>query len=382
MVRFKVYQDFVLTQDHLDALTLLYLPVMSYPALSLYLTLHSSARQSTFVTQRDLLKTLHIDEVTLHAYRTELEQVGLLRSYQEEVIEMVLVQALTPAQFLSHDLYSRLFAIVVGQHQFAYYCDLFRTAKPQNSGNEITAKFDVKRVSSWDLTSEEMYSEAIQKELKTYQFDAPGFFQNFLLFPSNLITPELLKLVAEYGSTYKVSQSDMKTMLLKTIRYDDTVFDIKIFAALIAEKHGQQSAESVDNIYDLDPISFLRHYQQFEVNHVDRSVIERLQKPYSFDVGVFNVLIELMLTNNHAINYSYAISIADPWVRQGVQTYDDAKAAMAKFEDRVARKPSAGAAKSSAVQPVYSSEEELVDADQLQAFKDTLKQSMGKDDES
>ena len=372
MVRYKVFQDFTLTQDHIDALTLLYQPVLSYPAISLYLTLHSGARQTPYVNERDLLKMLHVDSETLNTYRKELEQVGLIRSYQEEVIEMVLIQALTPSQFLAHDIYSRLFAIVVGQHQFAYYCDLFRSPKPQNLSNEITSKFDVARVSSWDLTSEEMYDKAINKELQHYQFDAASFMSNFSLFPKNLVTPDLLKLIAEYGSNYKVSQSDMKVMLLKTIRNNDQVFDLRIFASLIAEKHGQQSAESVDNIYDLDPLSFLRHVQGFDVNHVDRGVIERLQKRYDFENSVFNVLIETMLKTNHALNYSYALAIADPWVRQGVANYDDAIKALKDFESRVAKKPSATGAKSSATQPIYNKVDDLADESLLQAFKDNL----------
>lgn len=285
---------------------------------------------------------------------------------------MVLIQALTPSQFLAHDIYSRLFAIVVGQHQFAYYCDLFRSPKPQNLSNEITSKFDVARVSSWDLTSEEMYAKAINKELQHYQFDAASFMSNFSLFPKNLVTPDLLKLIAEYGSNYKVSQSDMKVMLLKTIRNNDQVFDLRIFASLIAEKHGQQSAESVDNIYDLDPLSFLRHVQGFDVNHVDRGVIERLQKRYDFENSVFNVLIETMLKTNHALNYSYALAIADPWVRQGVANYDDAIKALKDFESRVAKKPSATGAKSSATQPIYNKVDDLADESLLQAFKDNL----------
>ncbi len=372
MIRYKVYQDFTLTQDHLDALNLLYQPVLSYPAVSLYLTLHANARYETFINQRDLLSTLQIDAPTLDAYRQELEQFNLVQTFQEDVLELILKPCLTPSEFLSHDVYSRLFAIVKGQHQFAYYCDLFRKPKPQNLNNDISVKFDVRRVSSWDLTSEESYAKAVSKELQHYQFDAQSFFDNFLLFPKELLTPDVLKLVAEYGSNYKVSQNDMKSMLLQTVKQNPNVFDVKIFAQHIATRHGQESLEQVDNAYDLEPVSFLAYLQQFEVSHVDESIIKRLKDRYTFENGAFNLLIETMLKNGHTLNYSYAISIADPWVRQGVQSYDDALAALKQFEQRMSGKPKSKGARSTAEQPVYSSESEQADQDLLDAFKANL----------
>lgn len=383
MIRYKVYQDFTLSQEHLDALMLLYQPVLSYPAISLYLTLHSHARHETFINQRDLLKSQHVDEATLLLYRQELEQMGLVQTYQEDVLELVLNPCLTPAAFLSHKLYSRLFAIVVGHHQFAYYCDMFRMPKPQNLSREITTKFDVKRVSSWDLTSEDEYNKAVDKEMSQYQFDAPGFFKNFPLFPQALVTPDILKLVAEYGSQYRVSLNDMKTMLLTTLKKNPKVFDVKVFAQLIAQKHGQQSVDQVDNIYDLEPLSFLRHLQQFDVSHVDQATILKLQKRYDFENPVMNLLLETMLQNGNSINYSYGISIADPWVRQGVKDFDSAKQALSNFENRVSgrMKTSSSGVRSSAVQPVYSEVDDIASDDALAAFKETLNNSFGKDDE-
>lgn len=373
MVRFKVYQDFLLNQDHLDALTLLYQPILSYPAISLYLTLHSHARYDVYVSQRELLKALHVDEQTLTLYRQELEQFGLIQSYEEDVLEMVLNPVLSPSEFLAHQLYSRLFVIVEGHHRFAYYCDLFRLRKPQNLSREITQKFDVARVSSWDLTSEQQYHDAIDQELSQYSFNAKAFFNDWALFPKELVSPDVLKLVAEYGSKHKVSIADMKVMLLEVEKHSPKVFDFKFFAQRIAAKHGVQSAASVDNIYDLEPVSFLAHLQQFEVSHVDKATIENLKKRYDFENSVFNLLIETMLKNGNAINYSYAVSIADPWVRQGVNSYESAKAALQEFETRVSGKAiKASGVRSSAVQPQFNDEDDLASQDALEAFKRNL----------
>lgn len=383
MIRYKVYQDFTLSQEHLDSLTQLYQAVFSYPALGLYLTLHSLSRQNNYVNQREILKLLHINEETLDAYRKELEQFGLIQTYEEEVLEMVLNPCLTPSQFLAHTLYSRLFVIVEGHHRFAYYCDLYRVAKPQNLSREITQTFDVSRISSWDLTSEDQYNSAMEKELSQYQFDAVTFFKNWPLFNQDLVTPDVLKLVAEYGSSHKVSISDMKQLLLEVEKESPEVFDTRVFATKIAQKHGAQSAESVDNIYDLEPVSFLRHLQQFDVSHVDKSIIERIKSRYDFENSVINLLIETMLKNGNSINYSYAISIADPWVRQGVGTYDEAKAALAAFDKRVSGQgktsPKSKRISSQAIQPVYSEMDEQASDAELAEFKAGLG-ALGKGD--
>ena len=375
MQYYKVHAPFSISEDQLESLVLLYQPLFSFPSMSLYLSLHGLSKVQTMVSLRDLMKRLHTDSDNLIVLRKELEQMGLLRSFNNEVFEIILLPPLTPREFLSHDVYARLFSIVLGQQVFALYCEKYKQQEAVNLECEVTQVFDIQRIESWNINDETLFHQQSEESLLKYQFDAKTFFRDFALFPNHLVDAKVLRLVSEYGSFYKVSQSEMKSLLLDTIRFNSNVFDEKRFLKLVAQKQGQETLEAGANVYELDPVSFLRHHQGFEVSQRDRGVLKAIVSNYDFSNDVINVLVEEMLRSGNSISVNFAASIADPWKRQGVKTFEDAKKALDSYKTYLEKPKETKRiqARKEVIQPVYTDPENLNEtSDELERLRQEL----------
>ena len=84
----RVDAPFKLSSDDLETLVVLYQPLFSFPALAYYMTLYGLAQHDALVEERDLLRRLHCKADTLVLWRQELEQLGLVRSFEHAHLEI------------------------------------------------------------------------------------------------------------------------------------------------------------------------------------------------------------------------------------------------------------------------------------------------------
>ena len=382
MIQYRVISNFTLSSDQLESLMCLYQPLFQAPAASLYLTLVSHAKYEETISRRKLLRLLHIDEEELHILRQELEKMHLVRSYQSESMEIEIIAPKIPSEFLSHDLFSRLYVVVCGQSEYADALQRYGKKKINDNIEEISQSFDINRIAAWDEDIEAIYKEEQGKHHTQSEFNIRNFFKSFPLFPNKLISSDLKRAVRESANLYKISASNMKSILLETIEYNKETFDMRRFLNLVAKKHGVQSANTVQNVYDLDPVSFLAHIQEFEASTSDKYLIKSLEKRYQFENPVINLLIQTMMeSESKAMNLGFAQSIADPWKRLGVVTFEDAQNALKSFQERSqqAQKPKYVSAKTQTIQPVYSADDDF-DDEELKRLREELGIKKDKED--
>ena len=59
----KVHANFTLSPEERESLTLLYQPLFSYPAMSLYLTLYELVKVNSKIYVQDLMKMLQVEKI-------------------------------------------------------------------------------------------------------------------------------------------------------------------------------------------------------------------------------------------------------------------------------------------------------------------------------
>ena len=367
----RVDAPFKLSSDDLETLVVLYQPLFSFPALAYYMTLYGLAQHDALVEERDLLRRLHCKADTLVLWRQELEQLGLVRSFEHAHLEMVLNKPLSPQEFLSHHIYSRLFAATCSQEMFSLMKERYRQNYTIDITKEISKSFDMRRLTSWSAVEEEDYAKAQMARVANYEFDALDFFKGFSIFPANLVSEDVMKMVGEFGSFYQMSYVDMKSVLMDTIKYDKSVLDTYRFEKLMLEKYGKTSVKEVDNPMELDPMSYLVYRQGHDyVSAAERSAIMSIEKDYGYGNDIANVVIDFILKGkNKQINKGYIDFLVQPMKRKGVESLEQAKAHLNETETQFTNRKNKVV--SEVTMPKYSKVSED-DPEELEALRKQL----------
>lgn len=329
--RYKLRTNFTLSPEEYQALVILYQPVFSYPALSLYLTLYELGRVQDEVEIADLMRVLDLKRDDLTRYRIELERFSLLRTFEDRhLLTLVVQKPLSPHDFMQHPSYARLFHIVMGHEAFIEQVHRFQKDRIP-SGKDITHRFDLNRLAIWDQSFEEKFQSEGKANGDTGNdtYSADAFLRKIPLpnFPVELRTDDVKTLISQMASTYSLGFAELRSALYASTNLHRKTFDKKRFCYLIEKSKGKLDVEQVSDPYELDPVSFLRHIQGYDyVVQADERLLKSLQHNFKFSDEVINVLVEYVLkVNQNQLNRAYVEKIAAAWKREGVKTAKDAK---------------------------------------------------------
>lgn len=352
----RVHANFSLSSEEYESITLLYQPLFSYPAMAFYLSLYEHAQFDRNIKVNDLMQILHLDRQAILEQRLELERFNLIRSFNGDALELLLIKPLAPADFFHHTTYARLFTIVMGHKKFIDYSHRYRN-EPLSSKNEITVPFDLNRLAIWDESMENMFSEQKgETSPKSYNIDA--FFKriSLRLYPAELRTEKIKQILSEMAIMYNLSFADLRAALFGATNFDSLHFDERKFRFGIEKDYGALSLKDVEDPYDLDPISFLKNTQGHDyVVAADKNLIQSLINNFGFSSQVINVLLEYILKNNqNMLNRAYVEKIASVWKRDKVESKDDAFKQIEK--PLVSKTKQARTTKQHTAMPIYSKE--------------------------
>ena len=364
MNHYWIEADFRLADDHMDALTNLYQPLFSYPALSLYLTLYGQSFHAQTVSQNVLMRTLHMDVSTLEKCRTELERFALIRTYfKEGTYSCLLAEPLRPSLFLNHPSYGRLYAVVMGNDAFVDTKARYHIPSLALDGSQdISASFDINRLASWSVENEKGFNSTDQKAVLYKKFDGIQFFKtvSHMVFPISMRTTDVIELVEMLGSTYTMTYSDMKSKLVSATNRQTKEFDKTRFIYLVEKEYGRVSADSVSDPFELDSLSYLAYRQNNDyIVEADKNLLKSLAQNFKFDHKVVNVLIDYVLgINDMNLSRAFVEKVASTWQRKGITSYE-----AAIQETKQQSKPKGQTRKAVKVveQPVYTKTKEPVE---------------------
>ncbi|MBR5207184.1 MAG: hypothetical protein IKV65_01655, partial [Erysipelotrichaceae bacterium] len=168
-----------------------YQACIGHKAVSFYLTLLAESQVRT--TQREhtrLCRLASMDIRQIDLARVRCEQFGLIRTYvnQDETAYLYELNCpLSAREFLSHDVFGRLYLSSVGAKDAGVTSSNVYTAKLSTRNlKEISAPFDVSLISSWDAEKEVEYS-TVQKETEVHYNKRNGFdTDQFIALSTNL----------------------------------------------------------------------------------------------------------------------------------------------------------------------------------------------------
>lgn len=322
---YQVIADIELTNRELQALTLLYQPLFSYNALSLYLSLIYT---NSYTDEKALIKLTNDNVEMLELKRQELEQFGLLNTYVDnDVYTLVLKKPLEPKEFLKHAIFGRLYAIVCGQDNHKRMTSQFINGFEAIEGKDISKRLDPNRLAAWNESYEEEFNKKDSFELPN-TFDVKKYFETIpgLVYPYEYRTKHVRDVVGEVGSRYAVDYETMTSIIVKSTNFETGEFNTRKFIFEVESTLGKMKIDPQDP-YNVDPVSFLRFKQGFEyVADSDRKLLKSLSTNFGFTYEVINFLIEYILeTNENNLSRAYVDKVASTWKRNDIDSVEAAR---------------------------------------------------------
>ncbi|MBB5183781.1 DnaD domain protein [Catenisphaera adipataccumulans] len=311
-----------------ESLYLYYYPLIGKDACILYEILQccpEEIRSSDLETLCDLRGSRFVQA------RKKLEQYRLLRTFVKQDDMVLMIQApLSPADFLRHDTFGRMYMEAVGSKRFETMKARLQQPDPAKGMKEISEHIDTTMLNRWNQKKEDAYETmrpARRQRIESFRFDV--FFQNMDgIFPQKLRTPENLTLIAELASLNGISETDMRKFVNRAINPNKQTFDAeKLKHQIYASR---PKVQPVTDRYAMAPVAFLQEKQgDAPVSYADKLLIQRLADEYGFGNDVINTLIEYVLKmTNQKFPTAYVEKVAGTWKRLHVQNREDALAAV------------------------------------------------------
>jgi len=334
--RYQVDLEENLIKNYQTMISVFYLPLIGMKAQALYLLLYSEKKNNMTCTLERLcdLTSLAIDE--LEEAIVALEKFELLRTFHKNGEYLFLLRSpLSVRQFMNHEVYSRLYLDKVGSEQFALSKAIYYPPQVIREGyEEETHGFDLSLMALWNQQDEDNYqqlkSEPLIADVKI-DFDYEKFLRDTtnLVFPVSLRTTENMDAIGKLATMFAIPPERMRQLVARSIDKTHTVLDLQLLRnKCLREK--QVEYKEATNPYEVNPVSFLYKRQQAAVSAADKKMLENLQVEYQLKPEVVNVLIEYALDNaNNRLDRNYLEKIAATFLRQGVDSIDKAKQALA-----------------------------------------------------
>lgn len=331
--RLKIEVNKDLHPEDACALHLLYGPLLGKDALYVYEQLYALSAMPQAVKNHLLLqKVSGLSMELIETSRILLEQYLLLKTYYDgskNAYLYVLYPPKSGVEFLSHDVFGRLYLQKMGKQVYEYMKRNFAPkVEEKSSYQDITVNMR-NLLGNWQEQEEQVFdslrpeTEAFQT---TFRFDVFLNGLSGVVFPQTLRTKENLRFIAEKAELYGIDEKEMQKLVGKSINLKTNALDQKKLVQLIQRSH-EAFTKVIEDPYQLPPVRFLQSRQQgIPVSKADQNLIDHvLHETYQLKPEVINVLIEYVLERcNQVLRKSYVEKVAATWVRLGVDTKEKA----------------------------------------------------------
>ena len=324
-----------LDQGYQDVISIFYLPLIGRNALMLYSVLVSESIKPIMTELKRLCILTSLDINDLEEEIITLERYSLISTFKKDNTYLFKVNnPSTINEFVSNEIYSRLYLQRVGKEQNDISISRYVNKKISEKGYEnITHKFDMNLLASWDEMAESVYQNGKKKlyddDIKI-TFDYELFLRecdkSSLLFPHKYRSEDNMKAIGQIATIFSIPADKMVKLVARSIDNDNDLLDLeKLRIKAINEKSVLTSEKEVD--YSLQPVEFLYRLQNIPVSSADKKLLEYLQIELKMNIEVINILIEYVLKATEGrMSKAYVEKVATTWIRQGIDTVEKAKA--------------------------------------------------------
>lgn len=330
-----------LHEEHIRSLHLLYGPLLGKEAVYLYEELYALAMLPQTIKNHLLIQKISgMSMDAIETARESLEQYLLLKTYfdgTKNAYIYVLKLPKTGADFLSHDVFGRIYMKKLGKQVYEYMRRNFAPVmEAKEDYQEITSSLRSLMV-DWQEEEESTFSslKPKQEELHTnFRFDLFLNGLSTMILPASERTKETLSFIAQKADLYGIDEKEMQKLVGKSMDLKHNRLDRK---KLIGYMQRSQSdfVKVVEDPYQLPPVRFLQNKQHgVRVSEADQRLInDTLSETYHLKPEVINVLIEYVLDRCHqTFRKAYVEKVAATWVRLGIDTKEKALQVMQEDE--------------------------------------------------
>ena len=333
----RVQADSFLSEDKLAVLMLLYQPMITSDATSLYLTLYAHRFMKTTGFSHDhILKLMDIPIQNLEKARIKLEEYRLLDTYckineKRNEYLYVLHAPIPKEEFVKANIFMRDLNKAAGKKHAENILTCLNQTEFNISGyKNITVPITFKEEEApYDHT---VQFNTVKPQFSFKQEDAPinfdydSFIANTsrLVFPVNARTEENLSLIGQLATVHGISPERMRLLIKDCIRLSDETLDTERLKVKCAK--AKPDVKTDGDAYSLPPKSFLQSKQNgMQVSVSEAMLLDRIQQKSNFPVEVINIMIEYILKiSNNRLVPKFVDMVLGEWVRDGVQTKEDA----------------------------------------------------------
>ncbi len=351
-IQIELYKD--MNAQQYASLSMLYLPLIKEQAYLFYTTLVALKRSQLPITNHLLLqKTCGLSFEAMEKARKRCEEFLLLRTFYNEKEDTYLYLLDVPmkaAQFLSHEVFGRLFTQVVGEDVLRFYKqNLVVKRKSRSNYEEISATMQDTLQHHWDDEKEKAFQN-VKEEIEEISygflnviFDEKLFLSdlNDMVFPKSERTKKNLRTIAEIATIYGINESMMKTLIARGMNLPEKKFNAQKLKNVCMKTKAKYALNEKDPL-TMPPTRFLEYKQDgVAIAKADQILIEKLISEYRLQPEVINVLLETGLLkdkDNPRIIGTDIERMAGSWLRLKIDTIEKAKKQQAIELDSVNRR--------------------------------------------
>ncbi len=346
--KIKIKSNFVLSVIDMQVLTLLYLPIISSKAYTLYNAFFNLLDRSKLEFEMPTKTILDLTKIKLEDFikhREVLEGIGLIKTYRNENSYLIEIRTpLSPSAFLKDSLLGSLLMSSLGENEFKRLSNYFKIAENKEEYHEISKTFA--QVFQIQLAKENLKDKYINRNNTAYvNFVSMFDFELFLnqvgtnFISKKMLTDNLKDTIAKLAFSFNFNESDMRTIYLRSLNsnleFNPKQLEIEA-KKFYQQKHGtgkvkisfneNKKDELINYLVRNSPKEILESTSKVKLTAADLEIIYRLQKNYRILPEVISVMIfyVLNLQKGRMPGYNYFEKIANEWVRNGIETAADA----------------------------------------------------------
>lgn len=359
--RYHLQHSADLTSEQITALSQVYLPIIGHDAFVLYMVWQTMPKTNTLLDHTHLMNLTNLGLKTFDASRQQLEGLGLLKTYQQELSNetqwtYVLQSPMTLPQFLADRLLTSLLTHYLGETTVDQLVTSVKTAAIEPAGKNVSLSFfDIigdnafQPLQQAPLTKES--SQPITRMTATDQLDLQLISQmlgSFAVPLSELKAKESELLIEK--KLYGLSDTDLVRLIQQHLNMDKTINITALRKALqknvtnaqkqplakpevavqtdttSSQKKPTNAAEALmQQVRTASPIAFLQALRQHNNGFITDAEVKLLNDIAQLNTlpnEVINVLLyELTVTQKKTtINRNYMQAIVNDWAQAQIKT--------------------------------------------------------------
>ena len=333
---YRVQCSFDISNEIIQRLSLLYLPLIGVHAFSLYLTLAAESIGSTIQQTHDRLFALLCNpaEKDFDKACARLEEYHLLRIFEKAIEKRkmyiyILEKPIKPESFRHSHVLSQHYISYLGSKNYENtLARLLKAPMPLADYREVTRANIIQDLREIDDEVEftKVKPRFSFEDDETISFDYDQFLAKAtpLTFPIELRTQENMALIGRLATVYGLSADKMRLIVKECVNLSDISLNTE---ALAKKARGAKSdVAPTEDPYAMDPRSFLQSRQHgAAVTLADKMLLENLSLNMHFKNEVINVMIEYILSiSANRLNPRFVDMVAGEWAREGIATKEQA----------------------------------------------------------